>query len=100
MFEEIKENIKDHNISIKIDNLAKEFIINNYYDKKYGARTLRRALQKEIADKMTNEILSGSFKKNDNIEITVKNNQIEFIVKSDIIKIKKKGSRKKATSKF
>lgn len=100
MFEEIKENIKDHNISIKIDNLAKEFIINNYYDKKYGARTLRRALQKEIADKMTTEILNGSFKSGDDIEISVKNNQIEFIIKSDIAKIKKKRSRKKATSKF
>ena len=86
MFEEIKENIKDHNISIKIDNLAKEFIINNYYDKKYGARTLRRALQKEIADKMTTEILNGSFKSGDDIEISVKNNQIEFIIKSAIAK--------------
>ena len=96
MFDEIKKSIKEHNIYIGIDNAAKDLIVSNYYDKKYGARTLRRALKKEVADKMTNEILSGSFKKNDNIEITVKNNQIEFIVKSDIAKIKKKRSRKKA----
>jgi ATP-dependent Clp protease ATP-binding subunit ClpC len=100
MFEEIKESIKDHNISVIINNLAKDFIVSNYYDKKYGARTLRRALQKEVADKLTNEILSGSFKKNDNIEITVKNNQIEFIVKSDIAKIKKKRSGKKTATKL
>ncbi len=98
MFEEIKDGLKAHHISTKIDDMAKEFIVKNYYDRKYGARTLRRAIQKEVADKMTNEILNGSFKKNDNIEITVKNNQIEFIVISNIAKKSKK--TKKITSKL
>ena len=81
MFEEIKESIKDHKLSIEINDEAKDFIIQNYYDRKYGARTLRRALQKEISDSLTNEILSGKFGKNERIEVGVKSNELCFNIK-------------------
>lgn len=72
MFKEIKEGLKEKNISIELTENAKEFIIEKYYDKKYGARTLRRAIQKDIADIISLEILNNKIKENNNIIVDVK----------------------------
>jgi len=90
MFIEVIDNIKEHHIEIVMSEEAKKYLINNYYDKKYGARTLRRAIQKEIIDQLTVEILNKNFKKNTFVEISVVNNKIKFISKD-----KNSGKRKK-----
>jgi ATP-dependent Clp protease ATP-binding subunit ClpC len=78
MFEETKTNIKQHRITISITDEAKELIIKENYDKKFGARTLRRAIQKDITDPLTLEILAGNFKKGDKIVLDVENGKLIF----------------------
>ena len=43
-------------------NSAKEFIVDKGFDEKYGARPLKRAIQKYVEDPLAEEILRGSFK--------------------------------------
>ena len=45
-----------------LDQSAKEFLVNKGFDEKFGARPLRRAIQKYIEDPLAEEILRGSFK--------------------------------------
>ena len=62
---EIKDllaNIKENKLSLVLDESAKEFLVNKGFDEKFGARPLRRALQKYIEDPLAEEILRGSFK--------------------------------------
>jgi ATP-dependent Clp protease ATP-binding subunit ClpC len=86
LFEETKENIKEHHLTIKLTEAAKDFIVTSYYDKKYGARSLRRAIQKNVTDALTLEILSGKFVNGDHIEVKVKNEQLTFEPKQKKVK--------------
>ncbi|OHD11328.1 MAG: Clp protease [Spirochaetes bacterium GWD1_27_9] len=86
MFIEIQENVKDKNLTISLSDNAKNYIIEKDYDKKFGARPLRRALQKEISDPMAVEILSGRFKDGDHIILDVEAEEIIFKVENEIPK--------------
>ncbi|HEX7358592.1 MAG TPA: AAA family ATPase, partial [Ignavibacteriaceae bacterium] len=62
---EIKDlltNIKENKLTLVLDESAKEFLVNKGFDEKFGARPLRRAIQKYVEDPLAEEILRGSFK--------------------------------------
>ncbi|HRU44716.1 MAG TPA: AAA family ATPase, partial [Spirochaetota bacterium] len=94
MFVETKNNLKEKNIEIELTEAAKNFIIEKRYDKKYGARTLRRAIQTDISDAISLEILNSRIKEDDIIEIDVTDNNLTFIKRNedfqDQVKPKKK----------
>ena len=50
------------------------------YDKKYGARPLRRAIQNEIEDKMAEEILAGNIKNGETVRLSVVKTGVKFKV--------------------
>ncbi|MBW5377063.1 ATP-dependent Clp protease ATP-binding subunit [Brachyspira pilosicoli] len=69
MLRELNEAIKDRNIFISLTDDAKNYIIDKGFDKKYGARSLRRAIQKEVEDYISTEILFGHIEDGDNINV-------------------------------
>ena len=79
-------------MSLKLTEKAKEFLIDKGYDKKYGARPLKRALQNEIEDKMAEEILAGNVKQGDSLKVDCKgeDKERELIFKPVVKKTKTK----------
>ena len=79
-------------MSIRLTEKAKEFLIDKGYDKKYGARPLKRALQNEIEDKMAEQILMGNVKLGDHIKVDCKgeDKDRELIFKPMVNKTKAK----------
>ena len=69
MLKELNESIKDRDIIINLTDEAKLYIIEKGFDKKYGARSLRRAIQKEIEDYISAEILFGHIVDGDIINV-------------------------------
>ena len=67
-------------IEIKYGEPVKNYIFEKGYDKRYGARPLRRAIQNEIEDKMAEEILAGNIKSGDKVRISVIKNRVKFKV--------------------
>ena len=65
-------------ITLKIDEGAKVFLIEKGYDEKYGARPLRRALQTYIEDKLAEEILDGNVKTGDKVMVSEKDGRLVF----------------------
>ena len=59
---------------------AKSFIVDKAYDRKYGARPLKRKLQEEIEDHMSEDIITGKIKRGDKVIISTKNKQISLTV--------------------
>ncbi len=59
---DLYKNLEDNKMDLILDQSAKEFLVDKGYDEKYGARPLRRAIQKYIEDPLAEEILRGSFK--------------------------------------
>lgn len=68
-------------IKLQITSAAKTYLIEESYDKKFGARPLRRKIQTLIEDRLAEEILDGAVKKGDTVLISVANKQLEFKVK-------------------
>jgi ATP-dependent Clp protease ATP-binding subunit ClpB len=66
------------NITIEVTPEAEELVAREGYDPVYGARPLKRAIQRQILDPLSMEILSGTFKEGDRIEVAEKDGRIVF----------------------
>ena len=58
--DELSKRLKEHKISIQFDNTIKDWLCEIGYDPIYGARPLKRAIQKNVEDKIAKEIISGA----------------------------------------
>jgi ATP-dependent Clp protease ATP-binding subunit ClpC len=67
-------------IELKYGEAVKNYIFDKGYDKKYGARPLRRAIQNEIEDKMAEEILAGTIEAGQTVRISVVKAGVKFKV--------------------
>ena len=79
IIKDVENRLKDKNISINITDNAKEYIINNSYDERYGARPIKRYVSRNIETLIANNIISNNINYGDKITIDVNNN--EFIIK-------------------
>ncbi len=78
MLAEVANELKTHRLGLKVSKEAKRFILNAGYDRKYGARPLRRKIQKLVEDRISDMLLKGLYKVGDIIKISVKENQLDF----------------------
>lgn len=62
---------------------AKKYIVDKAYDPKYGARPLRRQIQSDIEDPVSDKIISGEIKSGDKVTISSKNGTITFSTRSN-----------------
>ncbi|HAK47388.1 MAG TPA: Clp protease, partial [Spirochaeta sp.] len=81
MMSEVALRLFENNIFIETSKRAKEKMIEDGYDVKYGARPLRRTIQNEIEDSLSLEILKGNFKSGDHILVECRNDKIKFKLK-------------------
>ena len=70
--------LESHEIFMSVSKEAKEYLIENGYDEKYGARPLRRAVERYIEDPLAEAILRGDLKKVDPIEVVMEDGAIKF----------------------
>ena len=64
---EIEKRLQDREISVKVTENAKELILQKSYSIQYGARPVKRFLQKELETKLSTLIIKGDLKDGDNI---------------------------------
>jgi len=70
MSEDLFERAEELGLDLKFDEPAKEFLTDKGFDQKYGARPLRRALQKYVEDPMAEDILHDEITEGDTVLIT------------------------------
>ncbi|MDP4093875.1 MAG: AAA family ATPase, partial [Bacillota bacterium] len=78
MLKEVTSEIEAKGIKIEVTEEAKEFILEKGYDKKYGARPLRRTIQKYIEDELAEAYLRGRFKDDSSIRVDLRDGEIVF----------------------
>ncbi|HKZ57032.1 MAG TPA: ATP-dependent chaperone ClpB [Thermodesulfovibrionales bacterium] len=76
--ERMKKYIKEKNIDIQLTDKAKEYFAEIGFDPVYGARPLKRALQREILNPLSMKLLDRTFKDGDMVEIDFEGNKIIF----------------------
>jgi ATP-dependent Clp protease ATP-binding subunit ClpC len=73
--------LSEKGIKIVLTDNAKEFLIEKGYDPVYGARPLRRTIQKYVEDPLAEEILSGKIASDKIIEVVRENDGLAFLNK-------------------
>ena len=77
MTKELQDRCKQQlDIELSIKDSVKSYIVDAAYDKKYGARPLRRKLQDEVEDILAEEIISGNIHSQDKVVVSTKNKKI------------------------
>src|SRR2546421_150970 len=84
--EKVKIRLKAKEVEIILDNLAHEFVIEKGYDPNYGARPMRRAVERFLEDPLAEEILRGNVKAGAKVQVTAKDGKLVF--QSDVPKKK------------
>jgi ATP-dependent Clp protease ATP-binding subunit ClpC len=69
--EEIQERLCEHDLAVELTPAAREWLANEGYDPAFGARPLRRALQKHVESPLSVSLLSGEFKSGDKVIVDV-----------------------------
>ena len=81
MLEDTKKALQDKNIDLQLSKSAKKFILDRGTDLKYGARPLRRAIQKYVEDEIAEKLLRNEIKNGQTISITFKDDYLKFTAK-------------------
>jgi ATP-dependent Clp protease ATP-binding subunit ClpC len=78
LLEESQKQLKERNLALEITTAAKNKLIEEGFDEKFGARPLRRTIQRKIEDPLANEILKGNFKEGSTIMVDAADGEITF----------------------
>src|SRR5690349_16323230 len=74
----VMQRLKARNIILQLDEKAKDFLVGRGYDPQYGARPMRRAVERSLEDPLAEEILKGSFHEGEPILVSVDNDRLVF----------------------
>ena len=77
----LTKRLESQKITLELTDAAKERIAREGYDPVYGARPLKRAIQKEILDPLSLEILEGKFREGQTIKVDEREGKLVFAAK-------------------
>ena len=81
MIDDVNANLMAKNIQVDLDDSAFQWMIDQTCaDRSYGARPLRRAIQKYVEDKLAEQLIRGQIEPGDRVEVTVSDNGLHFHV--------------------
>ncbi|MBN8580022.1 MAG: AAA family ATPase [Anaerolineae bacterium] len=90
---ELQDRLNDHNIAVQITDAARSWLAKEGYDPAFGARPLRRAIQKYVESPLSMELLGGKFKDGAEVIVDVDEKENKIIFSSSAPAKKKKNSK-------
>ncbi len=73
---DIEKRLEDKHITLKLTKNAKDFIIDNSYDEKYGARPIKRFVSRNLETLLANAIINDKIETGEEVLIDIKNNEL------------------------
>lgn len=84
LMKELVKRAEDQlDIELTVRDSARTYIVEKAYDKKYGARPLKRKIQDEIENRLAEDIINGRIKRGDKVIVSTKNKQISLTVEAE-----------------
>jgi len=74
----VLSRLQQRNIRLELDAAAKEFLVQKGYDPQYGARPMRRAVERYLEDPLAEEILRGTVHEGEPVQVTVEGDKLVF----------------------
>jgi len=94
---EVQDRLEERDLKLELSPEAKNFLIEKGFDKMFGARPLKRTIQRFLEDPLSEEIIAGRFKSGGTVKVSVKGDhlELELVVKS----VKKESAKKESAAK-
>jgi len=100
MLEELNQRVRSYEMHLEVTEQAKEQLVSEGFDPQFGARPLRRVIQKRLEDGISEEMLQGRLTSGDTVVVDYNNQEGTFVFnKKDKHKNKKKETGKKENDK-
>jgi ATP-dependent Clp protease ATP-binding subunit ClpC len=71
LLKDVQKRLSEEELTLRLTDAASDFLVGHGYDEHFGARPLKRAIQRFIEDPLSEKILLGEFQKGDDIEVDV-----------------------------
>ena len=92
--EKVKERLFRKDLTLEVNHKVLDFLIDVGYQPEYGARPLRRAIERHVEDPLAVEILRNTFKAGITIDIEIDNKKLIFFPKAERKSVKKRKTKK------
>ncbi|WJH36393.1 ATP-dependent protease ATP-binding subunit ClpC [Paenibacillus sp. CC-CFT747] len=79
MASDLRKRLKEQEVDFELTDAAMSYLAKEGFDPAYGARPLRRAIQKHIEDRLSEELLKGNISKGDSLTIDLKDGELEVV---------------------
>ncbi|WNQ11710.1 ATP-dependent protease ATP-binding subunit ClpC [Paenibacillus aurantius] len=79
MASDLRKRLKEQEVDFELTDAAMSYLAKEGFDPAYGARPLRRAIQKHIEDRLSEELLKGNIAKGDSLTIDLKDGELEVV---------------------
>jgi ATP-dependent Clp protease ATP-binding subunit ClpC len=76
---DVESRLKDQSILIDLTKEAKDFLVERGFDKVFGARPLKRTIQRFLEDPLAEEIIKGNYKNGAKVRVTAKADSLDFV---------------------
>ena len=74
----LQKRLSSRNIEITLDSKAKDYLVEKGFEPEFGARPLKRVIQRDIENKLAEEILQGKIADGNKVKISCKSDKIVF----------------------
>ena len=78
----VLERLKARNLHLHLDAKAKDFLVEKGYDPTYGARPMRRSVERYLEDPLAEELLKGNLREGEPVEVTAEGGKVVFSQKA------------------
>ena len=78
MFASLEKRLEERSVTVEMSEEAKDYIVGEGYNEEYGARPLRRTIQRLVEDRLSEMLLSGRISDGDKVAVTVKDGALDF----------------------
>jgi len=78
LLREVEKRVKDRGIEIQVSEEARNLLLEKGYDPKFGARPLRRTIQKMVEDRLADLFLEGKFRQGAKVWVETEGDQLSF----------------------
>jgi ATP-dependent Clp protease ATP-binding subunit ClpC len=74
----VRQRLAEHKLSLRLAEKAREYLAEKGYDPNLGARPLRRVMQTEVEDALSEKVLAGQFKEGDTVVLDLEDGELMF----------------------
>jgi len=78
MLRDLRERLAERSMTLELTEAARDWLVEHGFDRDYGARPLRRLIQREIENSLAQKVLAGEYQEGDRITVDVEDGHLEY----------------------